>query len=104
MKVLVTGGTGFVGLNVVERLAEGGHDVIALGHAAPPWPLSEPARSRSETVIEDVQALDRLERMLTGRRIEAIVHAAAMTPSPERERDEPGEGKCWLRFGTRKSV
>jgi nucleoside-diphosphate-sugar epimerase len=89
MMVLVTGGTGFVGLNIVERLAAQGHDVIALGHAAPPSPLIEPVRRYGEVVIGDVCSLEALEQALAGRRPERIVHAAAITPGPERERDEP---------------
>jgi nucleoside-diphosphate-sugar epimerase len=89
MTVLVTGGTGFVGLNLVERLVERGQDVIAFGHAPPPWPLAEPVRQRTKIVIGDVRSLDALERALEGRRLERIVHAAAITPSPARERDEP---------------
>jgi nucleoside-diphosphate-sugar epimerase len=89
MTVLVTGGTGFVGLNLLERLVERGHDVIALGHAPPPWPLAQPARRRVELVIGDVRSLEALEQALGGRRPERIVHAAAITPAPERERDEP---------------
>src|SRR5215208_6171649 len=64
MMVLVTGGTGFVGLNIVERLAAQGHDVIALGHAAPPSPLTEPVRRLGEVVIGDVCSLDALEQAL----------------------------------------
>jgi nucleoside-diphosphate-sugar epimerase len=89
MSVLVTGGTGFVGLNIVERLVERGHDVIAFGHAPPPWPLAEPARRRAEIVIGDVRSLEALAHALGERWPERIVHAAAVTPSPERERDEP---------------
>jgi len=66
MMVLVTGGTGFVGLNIVERLAAQGHDVIALGHAAPPSPLTEPVRRHGEVVIGDVCSLDALEQALAG--------------------------------------
>ena len=91
MTVLVTGGTGFVGLNVVERLAAEGYDIVALGHAAPPWHLPEPTRRRAEIVVGDVRSVDALEEALAGRRPKRIVHAAAMTPSPERERDEPDQ-------------
>jgi nucleoside-diphosphate-sugar epimerase len=91
MTVLVTGGTGFVGLNVVERLAAEGYDIVALGHAAPPWHLPEAARRRAEIVVGDVRSVDALEEALAGRRPKRIVHAAAMTPSPERERDQPDQ-------------
>lgn len=90
MTVLVTGGTGFVGLNIVERLAENGIDVIALGWAAPPWPLPYPT-NHCEIVVGDVRSVEAMESALAGRRPDAIVHAAAMTPALERERDEPGE-------------
>ena len=64
MTVLVTGGTGFVGLNVVEQLAAEGHDIVALGHAAPPWHLPEPTRRRAEIVVGDVRSVDALEEAL----------------------------------------
>jgi nucleoside-diphosphate-sugar epimerase len=89
MIVLVTGGTGFVGLNLVEALAERGHYVVALGHAQPPWRMGDPARQHAEVVIGDVRSLEALEQALGGRRPERIVHAAAITPAPEREREEP---------------
>jgi nucleoside-diphosphate-sugar epimerase len=91
MTVLVSGGTGFIGLNVVERLVERGHDVIALGQAPPPWPLPEATSRRSEIAIGDVRSLEALEQALAGRRPERVVHAAAMTPAVERERDDPAE-------------
>lgn len=91
MTVLITGGTGFIGLNIVERLVERGHDVIALGHAPPPWSLSESARRRCKIIIADIRSIEALERALAGRRPQTIVHAAAVTPAPERERDAPDE-------------
>jgi len=35
MKCLVTGGAGFIGSHLVDRLLEDGHEVIALGHFSP---------------------------------------------------------------------
>ena len=46
MATLVTGGTGFIGSNIVWSLAERGHEVISLD-IDPPAPGSEAASQRS---------------------------------------------------------
>jgi UDP-glucose 4-epimerase len=100
MRVLVTGGTGFVGLNVVERLAAAGHDVIALGQRPSPFALPEPTGGGIKIVVGDIRSLASLEQSLSGMRPDAVVHAAAITPSQERERDDPGEVACVNLGGT----
>ena len=37
MRVLVTGGAGFIGSHVVDALVEAAHDVVVLDRARPAW-------------------------------------------------------------------
>ncbi len=78
MKILVTGGAGFIGSHVVDALLHEGHEVRILdallpaAHAAAPDYL-DPA---AELVVGDVAAPDTVAQALEG--IEAVSHQAAM--------------------------
>jgi dTDP-L-rhamnose 4-epimerase len=76
MRVLITGGAGFVGSHVAARLAADGHDVLLLdvllpqAHGAGGWvPVHE-------HVVGDVRDADLLARLLPG--VDAVCHQAAM--------------------------
>lgn len=77
MRVLVTGGAGFIGSHLVERLLADGHELRVLDsldaqvHAGPPQHL-DPA---AELVRADVRDRERVRRSLRG--VEALVHLAA---------------------------
>lgn len=64
-KILVTGGTGFIGSALVKRLARAGHEVIALG-------------SRDG----DIETIDIAER-LHGNKVDHVVHLAGQTYVPD---------------------
>jgi NADH dehydrogenase len=70
MKVLVTGGTGFVGTYVVNRLLRAGHAVAAL--ARRPESTQNRYSRPVETVLGDVLDPDSLSRAAAGR--DAVVH------------------------------
>lgn len=79
MRVLVTGGTGFVGSHTVAALAAGGHHIRLLvrspdriAPALRPLGLGEPV----DHVVGDVTDRDSVERALDG--CDAVVHAAAV--------------------------
>lgn len=78
MRVLVTGGGGFIGSHVVDALVERGHEVIALDsfdgsvHAGEPEYLNAAAR----VVRADICDEERLRAELRG--VEAVSHQAAM--------------------------
>ncbi|MBA2339061.1 MAG: UDP-glucose 4-epimerase GalE [Pyrinomonadaceae bacterium] len=75
MRVLVTGGAGYIGSVVVEKLLEGDHEVVAYdnlvkGHRA--------AVSSGATFVEaDLTDKERLAATLREHRIEAVIHMAA---------------------------
>ncbi|MFF8841321.1 NAD-dependent epimerase/dehydratase family protein [Streptomyces sp. NPDC015127] len=76
MRVLVTGGAGFIGSQIVAALAARGHDPVvldALLPAAHPVPAPPPA---AEWVHGDVRDRDVVDRALRG--VHAVCHQAAM--------------------------
>jgi dTDP-L-rhamnose 4-epimerase len=78
VRVLVTGGAGFVGSHVADRLAADGHEPVLLdvllpqAHADRPPPETD----RYELVRGDVRDGDLLVRLLRG--VDAVCHQAAM--------------------------
>jgi len=75
MKVLVTGGAGYVGSHAVRALLQAGHQVwvydnLSCGHAA-----SVP---EGELIVADLADQQRLEAELSDKRIDAVLHFAAL--------------------------
>jgi UDP-glucose 4-epimerase len=74
MRILVTGGAGYVGSHAVRLFLERGHDVwvydnLSTGHRA--------AVPAERLIVGDLAELSRLDHVLIDRRIEAVVHFAA---------------------------
>src|SRR5262245_18123414 len=78
MHVLVTGGAGFIGSFVVDRLLAAGHSVRVLDNLDPQvHPEGRPSYLARDTelIVGDVRDRAGLERALDG--VDAVVHAAA---------------------------
>lgn len=91
MRILVTGASGFVGVNLAGALLARGHDVLAFSADALPtaavatW-LGLPGRLTEAT--GDVCDSATLERSMRDHAVEAVWHGAAITAGPEREKRE----------------
>ncbi|MFD5703842.1 NAD-dependent epimerase/dehydratase family protein [Streptomyces lasiicapitis] len=78
MRVLVTGGAGFIGTHVVDALLARGHEVVsydavlASAHSGPP----RAARAGERLVVGDVRDPDAVAAALRG--VDAVCHQAAM--------------------------
>ncbi len=79
--VLVTGGAGFIGCNIANRLAEGGHEVLVYDALSRPgvetnlaW-LQERHRGLITSVVADIRDEDELAR--AARDAKAVFHMAA---------------------------
>ena len=83
--VLITGGAGFIGSHLVERLVERGRQVVCLDNFDPYYPAEVKRRNLQEAlssgcvrlVEADVRDREALRAVLTGERVGAIVHLAA---------------------------
>ena len=92
MRILITGGSGFVCLNIAQKLLMEGNDVFIYDKASLPSPALEEFLQLNGklTILQaDIKDRDCLERAVTENRITHIIHGAAVTPSAEQERDDP---------------
>ena len=88
LKVLVTGGTGFVGLNIVEALLARGDEVVVASDAELP-PYARGVLGRLPGKLKDVRAdvadARAVDAMFAEHRPEKVVHAAVITAGEARE-------------------
>ncbi len=77
MRILVTGGLGFIGSRLVDDLVAGGHEVLSLDSAAPHVHAVEPdyANPGARYLRGDVRDVDSWRAALGG--VEAVSHQAA---------------------------
>ena len=88
MAVLITGGAGFVGINVAGALADRGDTVVLFGPTSPPAaPLAwlRAKRGSVEVVIGDVTQASDLDTVIRNHKIERVIHGAAITADIHRE-------------------
>ena len=83
MSVLVTGGTGFVGIHVTAQLAESGESVVAFSAEGELDDVARdflgPARERVTCVKGDVLDLDTLLATMDRHGADRVIHGAAIT-------------------------
>lgn len=87
--VLVTGATGFVGLNLLQVLGDAGHRVVGLANHPPPPAAAQLLRSmEAESIIEEVDVRDYVSvgEVFGRHRPDVVIHAATITAGPARER------------------
>jgi NADH dehydrogenase len=92
VRVLVVGGTGFVGPPIVNALVAAGHDVRVLEHSAD----SAAKTAAQETLQGDVTDVDSLRRAVEGQ--EAVVHLVAILAG------KPADFERVMEQGTRNLV
>jgi len=85
MKILVTGGAGFIGVHVVDRLLADGHEVICFDNFDPYYSpeikranVAEALHSKNFRLIEgDIRDGELIKRILSEESIDYIIHEAA---------------------------
>jgi UDP-glucuronate 4-epimerase len=87
--LLVTGASGFVGLNLLQQALAAGHDVVGLSAAPVAAPVLERLQAlpgRYTEVIGDVRERGLLTALMREHAVDRVAHLAAITASAARER------------------
>lgn len=79
MKLLVTGGTGFLGTHLVPKLLDAGHEVRLIGRTKP----AAPGLARAEFVHGDLKSREIVRRALEG--VEAVYHLAGLVSFQDKD-------------------
>jgi UDP-glucose 4-epimerase len=84
MRILVTGGAGYIGSHVVKMLGDRGHDILTYDNLSTGnrW-----AVLAGNLVVADLADRDRLSRVFKDFKPEAVMHFAAALVVPESVRD-----------------
>ena len=81
MRVLVTGGAGYIGSVVAEELLQAGHEVVVLDNLSRGHRQAVP--KNAELVVGDLADRACLDQLLRSRRIDAVMHFAALIEAGE---------------------
>ena len=88
MPILITGGSGFVGLNIAATLLAANEHVVLYGPDRPPAASERHLRSLPGSIdieIGDVRDREQLMRVIREHKIVSLVHGAAITAGLARE-------------------
>lgn len=89
--VLVTGATGFIGLNLLHTLVGSGHEVIGVASGPLPQLAADSlGRTGAVPVVElvDIRDGSAVHDVVARSRPDVVIHAAAVTAGAERERTD----------------
>jgi UDP-glucose 4-epimerase len=101
MKILMTGGAGYVGSACLRWLLDHGHDPIAYDNLLEGNVAAVPDAA-NRLIVGDITETDRLAEILCQHRVEAVMHFAALVSVPESIADP--EGYYRVNVGGTKSV
>lgn len=80
MKILVTGGAGYIGSHVVKALGKQGHDIIVYDNLSTGH---KQAVTHGELIVGDLNEKDKLDSLFQSKKFDAVLHFAGSIVVPE---------------------